>query len=62
MPMNATFRFADTHGIDMEFAPGQMSVVHKPSYMKDYQAHPAFMAERTDLASAKNSAVNLWIS
>ncbi len=38
--------FADTHGIDMEFAPGQMSVVHKPSYMKDYQAHPAFMAER----------------
>jgi gamma-glutamylputrescine oxidase len=38
--------FAQTHSIDMEFVTGQMSVVHKPSYLKDYQAHPAFMAER----------------
>ena len=40
--------FAREQGIDMDFMPGQMSVVHKPGYMKDYQAHPAFMAERYD--------------
>lgn len=38
--------FAETHGIDMEYVPGQMSVVHKASYLKDYQAHPDIMAER----------------
>ena len=38
--------FAEAHGIDMEFVPGQMSVVHKVSYLKDYQAHPEIMAER----------------
>ena len=40
--------FAHMHGIDMEFVPGQLSVVHKRGYLKDYQAHPAFMAERYD--------------
>ncbi len=38
--------FADAHGIDMHYVPGQMSVVHKPSYIKDYKAHGQFMAER----------------
>lgn len=45
--------FAQEHAIDMEFVPGQMSVVHKPSYLKDYQAHPAFMAERYDYPHIK---------
>ena len=38
--------FAQTHDIDMDFVPGQLSVVHKQSYLKDYQSHPAIMAER----------------
>lgn len=42
------FEFAHTHKIDMEFVPGQMSVVHKKGYLKDYQAHGQIMAERYD--------------
>ena len=38
--------FATTNAIDIDFRPGQMSVVHKKRYLKDYQAHPALMAER----------------
>jgi gamma-glutamylputrescine oxidase len=36
--------FAKEHGIDIDYMPGQLSVVHKPSYLKDYQAHPEAMA------------------
>ena len=36
--------FAKEHDIDIDFMPGQLSVVHKPSYLKDYQAHPEAMA------------------
>ncbi|WP_420959447.1 NAD(P)/FAD-dependent oxidoreductase [Brucella sp. IR073] len=39
-------QFADTHGIDMDYVPGQMSVVHKPRYLKHYQAHAELMASR----------------
>lgn len=38
--------FAETNAIAIDFRPGQMSVVHKKRYLKDYQAHPALMAER----------------
>jgi gamma-glutamylputrescine oxidase len=36
--------FAKTHAINIDYVPGQLSVVHKPSYLKDYQAHPDAMA------------------
>ncbi len=36
--------FAKANGIDIDYQPGQLSVVHKPSYLKDYQAHPEAMA------------------
>eukprot|EP01132_Coremiostelium_polycephalum_P008713 gene8713-10711_t len=39
-------QFADTHKIDIEFVPGQMSVVHKKRYLKDYRAHAELMATR----------------
>ena len=38
--------FAEKHGIEIDYRPGQMSVVHKRRYLKDYQAHPAIVAER----------------
>ncbi len=38
--------FSKAHGIEIDYRPGQMSVVHKKRYLKDYQAHPAIMAER----------------
>ncbi|HUH50253.1 MAG TPA: FAD-binding oxidoreductase [Mycoplana sp.] len=38
--------FAATHGIDIDYRPGQLSVVHKKRYLKQYQAHPGIMAER----------------
>lgn len=38
--------FAETNGIEIDYMPGQMSVVHKKRYLKDYQAHPEIMAER----------------
>ncbi len=40
--------FAAEHGIDMEYVAGQISVAHKPRYVKDYEVHPAIMAERYD--------------
>jgi gamma-glutamylputrescine oxidase len=36
--------FSKAHDIDIDYMPGQLSVVHKLSYVKDYQAHPAAMA------------------
>ncbi|WEX88076.1 FAD-binding oxidoreductase [Sinorhizobium garamanticum] len=38
--------FADEHGIDIEFVPGQLSVGHKESLEKDYRRHVEAMAER----------------
>ena len=38
--------FAEANGIEIDYMPGQMSVVHKKRYLRDYQAHPAIMAER----------------
>lgn len=38
--------FAEGHGIDIEFMPGQMSVAHKPRYVKDYRNHAEVMAGR----------------
>jgi gamma-glutamylputrescine oxidase len=38
--------FAETNGIDIGYTQGHMSVVHKRRYLKDYEAHPAIMAER----------------
>ena len=38
--------FAAANGIDMEYVPGQMSVAHKPRYLKHYQAHAEIMATR----------------
>jgi len=40
--------FAETHGIDIDYRPGQMSVVHKRSYIDDYRRHADIMAERYD--------------
>jgi gamma-glutamylputrescine oxidase len=36
--------FSKTQNIDIDFRPGQLSVIHKPSYIKDYQGHPEAMA------------------
>ena len=36
--------FAKEQNIDIDYAQGQLSVVHKASYLKDYQAHPEQMA------------------
>ncbi len=38
--------FAEANGIDIDYRRGQMSVVHRKRYLKDYQAHAAIMAER----------------
>ncbi len=38
--------FADEHGIDMEFMPGQMNVSHKPGHDKDYQRTVEIAATR----------------
>ncbi len=38
--------FAQEHGIDIEFMPGQMSVAHRKRYVKDYRAHAETMAGR----------------
>src|SRR5690554_3455788 len=40
--------FAEANGIDIDYRVGQMSVVHKKRYLKDYQAHAEIMAERFD--------------
>ena len=38
--------FAETHGIDMEFIPGQMNVSHKPGHDKEYQRTVEIAATR----------------
>ncbi len=40
--------FSATNGIDIDYAPGQMSVAHKKRYVDDYRKHAAIMAERFD--------------
>lgn len=39
-------QFAETHEIDIDYMPGQMSVVHKQRYLKHYRAHAELMASR----------------
>ncbi len=38
--------FSATHKIDVDYRPGQMSVVHKPRYADEYRAHVDIMAEK----------------
>jgi len=38
--------FAETHGIDMDYMPGQMNVSHKPGHDRDYRANAEISAER----------------
>lgn len=38
--------FTERHGIDIGFAPGQLSVVHKKRYVDEYRRHADIMAER----------------
>lgn len=40
--------FADKNAIEIDFRPGQMSVVHKKRYVDDYRRHADTMAERYD--------------
>jgi len=40
--------FTTTNGIDIDYMPGQMSVVHKKRYLDDYRRHAEIMAERFD--------------
>lgn len=40
--------FSAANGIEIDYKQGQMSVVHKRRYVKDYQAHAGIMAERFD--------------
>jgi len=37
-------QFASQHNIEMDYQPGQLSVVHKKRYMKSYKAHVEVMA------------------
>jgi len=38
--------FSAANGIEIDYMPGQMSVVHKRRYLKDYEAHAEIMATR----------------
>lgn len=38
--------FAAANGIDIDYRPGQMSVVHKKRYLEDYRRHADIMRER----------------
>jgi gamma-glutamylputrescine oxidase len=38
--------FADVNGIDVDFAPGQLSVAHKKRYVDDYRRYADYMRER----------------
>lgn len=40
--------FAKTNGIEIDFMPGQLSVAHKPRYVRHYQEHVEIMASRYD--------------
>ncbi|PHR17252.1 MAG: FAD-dependent oxidoreductase [Hoeflea sp.] len=37
--------FAEAHGIDADYRPGQISAAHKPGYVKDYRDHVKIMTE-----------------
>jgi gamma-glutamylputrescine oxidase len=39
-------QFAETHGIEIDYVPGQMSVAHKRAFVEDYRKYAAYMAER----------------
>lgn len=40
--------FGDTHGIDMDYLPGQMNVAHKPGHEDDYRRIADLLADRYD--------------
>jgi gamma-glutamylputrescine oxidase len=40
--------FADEHGIDIEYMPGQMNVAHKPGYKRSYVENAEIAAMRYD--------------
>jgi gamma-glutamylputrescine oxidase len=40
--------FAAEHDIDIDYRPGQLSVIHKKRYVGDYRRHAELMAERFD--------------
>ena len=40
------FEFTAANGIDIDYAPGQLSVAHKQRYVADYRAHAEIMANR----------------
>jgi gamma-glutamylputrescine oxidase len=40
--------FSAVNGIDIDYMPGQMSVVHKKRYLDDYRKHAEIMATRFD--------------
>mgnify|MGYP000117919545 CR=1 FL=1 len=40
--------FAEEHAIDIDYRPGQMSVIHRKRYIDDYRRHAEIMAERFD--------------
>lgn len=39
-------RFAETHAIDIDFTPGQLSLAHKRRYVDDYRRYAAYMQEK----------------
>jgi gamma-glutamylputrescine oxidase len=41
-------QFAETHGIDMEYMPGQLNVAHKRGHDRAYRANAEIAAERYD--------------
>jgi gamma-glutamylputrescine oxidase len=38
--------FAEAHGIDADYRPGQISAAHKQGYVKDYRDHVQIMADK----------------
>lgn len=40
--------FTDKHGIEIDYRPGQLSVVHKQRYVETYRRHADIVAERYD--------------
>lgn len=40
--------FAEVHGLDIDYRPGQLSVAHKQRYVDEYRAHAEIMATRFD--------------
>ncbi|MGN6585322.1 MAG: NAD(P)/FAD-dependent oxidoreductase, partial [Rhizobiaceae bacterium] len=40
------FEFVEANGIEIDYLPGQLSVVHKRRYLDSYRRHASIMAER----------------